>query len=214
MLASSGDGAVRLWDTETWELKRTLAGNERRVSHGVFSPDGATLASGSGDKTVLLWDTETWKRKRTLTGHTDWISSVSFNSDGSLLASSNVTTVRLWDPETGKSKRTFTAQRMIIAVAFSPNGRTLAIVERSDAHEWPLYYWGGGDVVQLWDVVTGELKRALTVIATPDIRSIAFSSDGKTLVGGAENVLLWDVRDRADGADTRRTYAGRHERSV
>ena len=98
---------------------------------------------------------------------------------------------------------------MIVTVALSPNGKTLAIVERSDVHEWPIYHWGGGDVVQLWDVVTGELKRTLTVIAAPDIRSIAFSSDGKTLVGGTENVHVWDVETR----QMKRTLTG-HTRAV
>ena len=79
------------------------------------------------------------------------------------------------------------------AVAFSPDGKTLA---------------SGGDdrTVKLWDIQTGELKRTL-VGHVAEVGTVFFSRDGKTLAGdGGKDVgcgtgdgapgetILWDTR--------------------
>ena len=193
LASGTEDSKIRLWDVKTGEPKGTLTGHTHWVDAVVFSPDGVTLASGSRDKTVRLWDAETWELDRTLTGHTGWIRSVAFSPDGKTLASSDsVNTVRMWDTVTGESKQTFTEQGRGLSVAFSPNGKTLASVKGRDPYEHTLDEWDEDDAVKLWDVATGELKRTLAV-TTGEVRSVAFSSDGKTLVGGAENLHLWDV---------------------
>ena len=46
---------VRLWDTGTWEHKRTLTGHTDQVDSVAFSLDGKLLATGSDDGTVILW---------------------------------------------------------------------------------------------------------------------------------------------------------------
>ncbi|HLG13886.1 MAG TPA: WD40 repeat domain-containing protein [Blastocatellia bacterium] len=82
------------------------------------------------------------------------------------------------------------------AVAFSPDGKTLA---------------SGGDdrTVKLWDIQTGELKRTL-VGHVAEVGTIFFSRDGKTLAsdggkgvgcgtgdGAPGETILWDTRSWA-----------------
>ena len=54
-LAADIDRDIKVWDTSTGQLRRTLTGHSNWVIYIAFSPDGKTLASGSSDQTVKLW---------------------------------------------------------------------------------------------------------------------------------------------------------------
>jgi hypothetical protein len=70
----------------------------------------------------------------------------------------------------------------VLAVAFSPNGKTLVS--------------GGGKSLTLWDVQSGMLIGILEGHSR-SICTVAFSSNGKMLVSGSEDtdLKLWDVSD-------------------
>uniref|UniRef100_UPI00351CDFEC WD40 repeat domain-containing protein n=1 Tax=Frankia sp. CIT1 TaxID=2880974 RepID=UPI00351CDFEC len=70
MIASGGDGTVRLWEVATGRELRTLTGHTDWVWSVGFSPDGSMIASGGDDRMVRLWDVATGRELRTLTGHT------------------------------------------------------------------------------------------------------------------------------------------------
>src|SRR5207248_1470016 len=68
------------------------------------------------------------------------------------------------------------------AVAFSPDGRTLASGSRDKT-------------ITLWDVATGTQLRSLGG-HSGRVVSVAFSPDGKTLASGSDDddtIKLWDV---------------------
>ena len=188
-LASSGyspNYIVRLWDTETGELRATLDGYEEILALA-FSPDGTVLASSGGgpDYPIRLWNVVNRQLQDTLLGHTKWTSALSFSVDGKTLVSgSEDNTVRLWDGQTGKLKGLLEAHRDDVnAVVFSPDGKTLAS--------------GSSDgTIQLWDMHRGRIFAILKGPAKfPEaVNAIAFSPDGKTLASATvDQIWLWDT---------------------
>ena len=160
---------IDLWDVNTGEIKKTLAGHTREVYSTAFSPDGQTLASGSSDGTVRLWDVNIGESKITIepSADTDIITRVMFSPDGNTLLINTEKTARLWDVNTS----TYKADIKGTSGSFTPDSSILATVEN--------------DTVYLWDVETARPKAAFAVYQNPNRESIykdvLFSPDGNTL---------------------------------
>ena len=114
-----------------------------------FSPDGKYLVAGFGTKTSLrigsfpdplkVWEVATRRLIRRLNGHTNFCVCLDFSRDGSLLASgSHDGTAILWSTQTWKAMHTLqnpdraslyraTGRGQVQDVAFSPDGKTLAL---------------------------------------------------------------------------------------
>lgn len=160
-----------------------------------FSPDGRTLATGSWDVNaeprVKLWDVATGLQLRTLEGSANQLSVV-FGRDGRTLFTAGIAGsddgIKVWDVATGKELRRFEGASPI---ALSPDGKTLASADGSTISD-----------VRLWDVASGAPLRTLKGLHF-QVNSIAFSPDGKTVAGGAQDnrafstAKLWNVETGA-----------------
>jgi RNA polymerase sigma factor (sigma-70 family) len=198
LIAQSGDYAdVLLCSADSGEVKATLE-YAKGVVAVAFSPDGKTLAtaanSGGGEGSeVRLWDLATNKVIREfnkLKGPREdkepgaW--SIAFSRDGKKLATAQGSdrTAKVWDVETGKELATFGKHPgWVVAVAFSPDGKTVAAANA-----------GKDPQVKLWDLATGK-ERFTLKSPTCAYRSLAFSPDGKILAVAGE-----DDRDEKNAA--------------
>ena len=150
---------------------------------------------------VTLFDANTNAEIRRLPGHVKGVTALAFSADGKQLASgSGDQTCRIWDPATGGETRRL-AGAFFGALAFTPDGRFLAsttglsrlVFAAAEAKQLDLF-GPAGLAVRLWDLQTGQETRRFIGSAGPG-RSLAFSSDGKTLLAGgaSDTALLWEV---------------------
>jgi WD40 repeat protein len=201
--AAHQDPRVYLWDAATGKAVRQFPGAASGNRAVGFSPDGQILAAAGGH-TVWLWEVASGKELRHITTET-FITCMALAPTGKTLATAGTRTLSLWDVATGMELRRFEGHDYVTisALAFSPDGRTLATkgfdrtARANKRHE---------STIRLWEAATGkELRRfgaALgPVISSVGVEALAFSPDGKLLASGDGALRLWDT---AEGKEVRR----------
>jgi WD40 repeat protein len=188
LLAGTVGTSVQIWDLQSGQPLRKLAGHFDVVHTIAISPDGQLLASGGFDKTIRLWNLQTGQRLAVLSLHTDTVLAIAFSPDGKTLASSSLhDPIKLWDIQRGQEKANLaTHTGRIDAIAFSPDSKLLAS--------------GSADTtVKLWDASTGQEIRTLTGHSQL-ISSVSFSPDGKTLISSSWDGVtkFWSLRTRKE----------------
>jgi WD40 repeat protein len=199
--------ALRDIDAGT-ELARLVDAYSGDVGTLAFSPTGKYLVTGFGTKLYLsppnspnplkVWDVAARRLIRRLQGHTGDCLSLNFSQDGTLLASgSRDGTAIIWSTGTWKALHTLQnadhgsryvryGPGMVEDVAFSPDGKSLALASREGS-------------VQLWDVASGKLLDTLKRHSGA-VDAVVFSPDGRTLASGSsdQTVRLWNVETRRE----------------
>jgi RNA polymerase sigma factor (sigma-70 family) len=180
-LASGGfDRRIRLWEARTGKEVRTFVGPKRGVWAVAFSANGKLLAGAGLDKAVYLWDPATGKEVGRLEGFAEDVHALAFSPKQDLLVTGDVQAVKLWQVPGGKLLHTLVEKGAnAIAVAFSPDGQTLA----ADCDH---------TTVRLWDTV-GKLRHELKGHIGP-VAGLAFTRDCKLLLTvGPQETRIWDA---------------------
>ena len=226
-------------DAELANLPGAIRGAD--PGSAVFTPDGRYLLTGNAAGGVSVWDAKTFRKVRTLgtpdatssdgapsrdpvvapTSTGVEVSALDVSPDGLVAAAiadynHGRALLRIWDIRTGhEAFRPRSRGGWVEDVAWSPDGSRLAIATTIDT-----------DADREWD--RGSLavvdRSGKEVAFLPDeedlvlIRSIAFTSDGKRLIGSRSPLAGWDtfwgqvaVWDWKDGRVVRNVDTGQYE---
>jgi WD40 repeat protein/serine/threonine protein kinase len=195
------------WAEHVNGMRRILEHPEN-VASAAFSPDGKTLATGTLDGRLWRWEPATGRLLGPPAKARVPVSAVAFSPDGRVLvtgggrweaeAADADCAVEWWDARTGQpAGPALPHKRRVFALAFSPDGQTLATVAKDS-------------VVRLWDAGTHALTSTWAPsgdgAAVGGLFSVVFSRDGRLLIagGGDGTVRVWD---RAAGRERHRLRA-------
>ncbi len=181
-----------------------LTAHKEWVCGLALTPDGKTLVSGDDKGTVIVWDRAAGKELRRWNVE-GWAWAVAVAPEADLVIVSERFPVvfdakrhaglKLWDARKGELKRDLGKDKdfdkqFFAAAAFSPDGKTLAVVRGGEID-------GPNGKVILIDPATGKKVRELTPGHLNGATDVIFHPDGKhVLSAGRDTVVrLWRVED-------------------
>jgi WD40 repeat protein/serine/threonine protein kinase len=187
VLSGSHDNSVKLWDSHTGIVFKTLHGHGSWVRACRFSHDNRTVVSVGHDHKALLWNIADYQELRVLgrvlEGHADAVLAASFTRDGkTIVTASRDRTARTWSFDTGAPIRAFQEGHAFLAsnAAFYPDGKRLLTAAVDNT-------------VRLWDVTSGtqaarfdRTGRSAALALAPGAKRILTGSDDKT-------AKVWDA---------------------
>ncbi len=187
----SPDGSTAFIAThDSWVSRWNIGTLTREVTYSqaalvrsmMLSDDGQTLVTTSSDNLVRIWETETGHERQTLRAHPGIPSAVALAADSMSLATVGAEgSLRVRSILTGDVKNRLLHLGIVVDVAVSPNGQTVATTD-------PNHH-----LVKLWDMPSQELIDSFEGKQKP-----AFSRDGKWLAlmsferGSGGRLVLWD----------------------
>lgn len=205
------DVAVWVYDVSDGTETALFTGYGGQVNALAFSPNGKILASGgSANPIIQLWELETGSKLTTfkLAERHDSVTALAFSDDGTTLISlDKFGDIISWDVDTGRKLSDAKNVDTYEVAALSQHGSMVAIGDKN------------GTQIHLWNTATGKRRVTLNGHAgffeadqderEAEIRMLAFTQDGKTLVSGSEDetVLLWNTENGAKQA----TFRGHEE---
>ena len=185
MLAVSGYRTVRLIDSSSGNVIRTLRGCAGQVQALAWSPEGTQIAAAGGEPgasgEVVLFDAQTGQSIRSFVGHTEVVYAISWRPNSREFATGSLDkTVRVWNADTGVCTQTLKDHAdAVFGVAYRPDGQYLAS--------------GSADrSVKIFD--TKSWHRIAVLTAHQDtVTHVAFSLDGALLAtcGTDKQLKVW-----------------------
>src|SRR3989442_5917854 len=184
---ASFDRTVIVWDALNLRKETVLRAHRDKVTVVAFSPDGLVLVTASNsnvaeDRATFLWRVGSWEQIAQIPLGASEVQSLLFPAGSGRVIYHNDTSPlpNTWDVRTGQPLgNDFDPAWGSINAALSPDGTELVGVQ------------GTGEVI------FADFKRRRTLkrdkAHQDNGRAVAFSPDGRLVVTGAENIILWDA---------------------
>jgi WD40 repeat protein len=188
VLTASKDQSIKIWNSTTYTVHRTLKGHTHWVSDIAISFDGRRIVSASWDTTIKVWSFETGQEEFSLATGNDPVSAIALHSDGHLLASGTIKgDLMIWDLEKRTIKHSFRAHEQgIEGLALTPDGQTLLSVSNDQT-------------LKKWDIATGELILSLNGYEDNDALAQADSDEERLFIRQMSSERMTDLVTTHDG---------------
>jgi WD40 repeat protein len=207
-------GAVKVWNGHTGELRRDLNVQPAEIGSVLLSPDGTMIAGLGKNGTAHIWSAQDGREVAAL-AHGSEISTGVFDQKGTKLATAGKDgTIKIWQRTSATSQEWNatpvalpTSRLQIARLVFSPNGdRVLSLL--------------GDRSAQIWDAANGSLRATMlpsdtkpTVYERSDgtidtsLAACAFSPDGRYVATERSGrTYLWDAETGTQLASTLTTH--------
>jgi WD40 repeat protein len=189
---------VTVWDVGSGKQVASLPHGISRAGMPNLAFNGKLTTVAAADyQEIDLWDISTSKLRATLSEHRGQVGCLAWSADGKTLVAASCRSegrdcvfkgdVKLWDPATGKERVEIRGPfGDIQAAALSPDGKILALLDRSDLYaEFEL---------KVVDIASGR-RRVMPPVPLFRYVSLLFTRGGKLLVIGTteEALKLWEA---------------------
>lgn len=197
--------ALQLWDLRKGRVVPFIGESERSAQCIAWAPDGKTLAvAGSKPEAdvreeangIRLLNIATGQSNGLLSHEEHCASALAFSPCGRTLAAGFHGKVQLWDVATRRLTHTIDLTRSVQTIAFSPDGKLLAVVRN--------YPFGP----TLFEVATGE-EVAYLEGHQSGVTSVAFFSDAPLLMTSSKDrtALIWDLQAISGGQSVKKSIS-------
>ncbi|XP_038686425.1 autophagy-related protein 16 [Tripterygium wilfordii] len=184
LISGGQDRSIKLWDTNTGSLSRTLYGCLGSVLDLTITHDNSSVIAASSSNNLYVWDVNSGRVRHTLTGHMDKVCAVDVSKISSrhVVSAAYDRSIKVWDLQKGYCTSTIIFASNCNALCFSVDGQTIC----------------SGHVdgnLRLWDIQTGKLLSEVAAHSLA-ITSISLSRNGNVvLTSGRDNLHnLFDMR--------------------
>lgn len=187
-LATLGDNKLQVWDSDSADLLAETDFDRDRIYQADFNAAGQLLMLRRQDANLILWNETAHKTILRFPEDIQLTSGLTFSSDRSRLAvgieDATGYAAQLWRLDSGALETAFRLEGRGNDVAFSPDGRLLAVAESFTSK------------VKVWNLTTHELLYDLAG-HNDGVWALSFSGDGKLLAsaGGDHDgrTAIWRV---------------------
>lgn len=184
LVTGGQDRTIKIWDTNTGTLGRSLYGSLGSVLDLSVTHDNKSVIAASSSNNLYVWDMSSGRMNHTLTGHTDKVCAVDVSkvSVRHIVSAAYDRTIKIWDMLKGYCTNTIIFPSNCNAICFSIDGQTIC----------------SGHVdgnLRLWDIQTGKLLSEVAAHSLA-VTSLSLSRNGNMLLtSGRDNLHnLFDVR--------------------
>lgn len=200
VLASGGsDHTIRLWDSSSGKLLKTIAYPRKIVSQIALNPTGNMVATvAQQEQWIQLWDAGSGQETRTLKGHTQQVRALAFSPDGKFLASVSDDKVgKIWDLSSGKILAELVGATT--SLTYSSDGSLLLTGYRETKPDSPFQ-------LTFWDTKTWQQLNTIRATSGFYSNSLVISLDNRYLAASSgdgfpvqeSQVKVWE---RASGKE-------------